>query len=92
MELEYHEYEDKINIEHRIDQIEEKLSVIINKLEKIETSNVKLEEHIDFINSVYLRVQRPLYWICDKINYIKGQKIENTTGELLNKSNIDEQD
>ena len=90
MDAEYHE--NKINIERRIDQIEEKLSLIIDKLEKLETSNVKMDEHIDFINSVYSRVQRPLYWVCDKVNYMKGQKLENTPGELLNNSNVDEQD
>jgi len=65
----------------RLDKIEEKLTIIDDKLnlllEKMEI-NVKecnkMREHIDFIENVYDTVKNPLNFICDKVNIFSNNE------------------
>jgi len=78
--------------ESRIKELEKKLDIIICKLEKIESGTTKMSDHINFINDVYVKVQRPMFWMCDKVNYMRSYKIENTNDKLLRTSLVEEQD
>lgn len=57
---------------NRIDLIEQKINLILDKLDSVGKGTDKMTSHIDFINDVYYRVQTPLYWICDRISLIRG--------------------
>ena len=81
---------EKSEINKRLDNLEDKLTIILEKLEKIDTGINKMNVHIDFINSVHTKIQKPLFWMCDKINYMRGY-----TGFVENKENnssVEEQD
>mgnify|MGYP001307571752 CR=1 FL=1 len=81
------------SLESRVLQLENKFSVVMEKLEKIESSCNNMDSHIQFINDVYKKVQKPLYWICDRVNYMTGYKLtasDNSENSL--KSTINDQD
>lgn len=56
----------------RISELERNMQLILNKLDSIENGTGKMSKHIDFINEIYIKVQTPLFWICDKVNYLKA--------------------
>jgi len=60
------------NIEKRLDNIEEIININLN-------SSKKMEEHIEFIDSVYSTVKKPF---CDLLTFYKGEKI-NIDKKLL---------
>jgi hypothetical protein len=78
----------------RVDILEEKLDLILQKLNTVEKGSDKMASHIDFINDIYSRVQTPLFWICDRINHMRGYKVSYAEKQLVtNKvSDITEQD
>ncbi len=78
----------------RVDILEKKLDLILQKLNTVEKGTDKMASHIDFINDIYSRVQTPLFWICDRINHMRGYKVSYTETQLVtNKvSDIYEQD
>lgn len=81
-------------LSERIDNLEKKLDLIINKLNTVEKGTDKMTSHIDFINDIYTRVQTPLFWICDRINHMRGYKINYVEKQLVTEksSDITEQD
>ena len=81
------ENENNILLSDRVNKLEEKLNLIIEKLDSVENGTNKMTSHIDFINDIYSRVQIPLFWVCDRVNYIRGYKLEK---QLT--SSVDEQD
>tara|TARA_B100000035_G_scaffold315454_1_gene336405 strand:- start:7613 stop:7912 length:300 start_codon:yes stop_codon:yes gene_type:complete len=64
--------EENKNLEERIQNIEIKLNSIIEKLDYVKQDTDKMSSHITFINKIYSQVQTPLFWVCDRINLIKG--------------------
>tara|TARA_Y100000992_G_scaffold297911_1_gene262211 strand:+ start:660 stop:989 length:330 start_codon:yes stop_codon:yes gene_type:complete len=66
------ELEANTSISERVDILEKKLNLIIEKLESVEKGTDKMTSHIDFINDIYSKVQTPLFWICDRVNYMRG--------------------
>ena len=79
-------------ISERIDKLETSINLILLKLDSIENGTSKMSGHIDFINEVYIKVQTPLYWICDRVNYLKAYKIyttglNNSTGNIESTGN-----
>jgi predicted nuclease with TOPRIM domain len=81
-------------LSERVDTLEKKLDLILQKLNTVEKGTDKMASHIDFINNVYSRVQTPLFWICDRINNMRGYKVSHAEKQLVtNKvSDITEQD
>lgn len=63
------------DILQRIERLETKLDLIIKNLQSVENGTNKMTSHIDFINDIYSRVQTPLFWICDRVNYMRGYKV-----------------
>lgn len=81
------------NVNERIDILEKKLELILEKLNSVEHGTDKMSSHIDFINNVYSKIQYPLFWICDRVTYMSGYAVTympNVAGN--NKSIIDNQD
>lgn len=81
------ENENSVVLSDRVNKLEEKLNLIIGKLESVENGTNKMTTHIDFINDIYNRVQVPLFWVCNRVNYIRGYKAEAHLS-----STVDEQD
>lgn len=81
-------------LSERVDLLEQKLDLILQKLECVEKGTDKMASHIDFINDIYSKVQTPLFWICDRINHMRGYKVSYTEKQFVtNKvSDITEQD
>ena len=53
--------------------IESKLDTIICILQDTVSKNTeKMANHIDFIETVYNNVKSPLGFLCNKLNYLKG--------------------
>lgn len=56
----------------KIDNIEKKVNEILEKLNSVEKGTDKMSSHIDFINTTYTRVKTPLFWVCDRVNFLRG--------------------
>ena len=84
---EENENENVISLSDRVNKLEEKFNLIIEKLESVENGTNKMTTHIDFINDIYNKVQVPLFWVCNRVNYIRGYKAESQLS-----STVDEQD
>ena len=58
-------------LSNRIQKIEEKLDIIVQKLDNNIIKNCdKMGDHIDFVNNVYETVKVPLHYISNKIHKI----------------------
>ena len=61
--------EKKLNaLEVKYENIENKLDIIINLINKNSKNCNKMGEHIDFVENVYEKVKNPLGFICNKVN------------------------
>lgn len=63
---------DKMN--NKIDIINKDIEEIKIKLEKNEDDNSKLNDHIDFVNNVYEKVEKPLNYVTYNFNKIRNIK------------------
>ena len=72
----------------KIDNIEKKLDLILEKLNSVEKGTEKMSSHIDFIDTTYTRIKTPLFWVCDRVNVLRGIQ---RSPEVLT-STINEQD
>lgn len=77
-------------------ELETKLNKMMKKLEKIEEGTSRMSKHIEFIEGVYGTVSTPMFWICNKVNRLRGE-IKDTTppsikGEQSKEDNVLEQD
>ena len=62
-------------MEERLARIENKLDLILEKLEtNIEANCEKMADHITFVETIYEHVKNPLGFICNKVNYYIGNK------------------
>ena len=61
-------------IKHKIDKLEKKINLLLEK-NKINTENCnKMGQHVDFIESVYTKVKYPLEFITNKLNYFSKKE------------------
>ena len=72
--------------------MEEQLKLILSKLENLETDMKeirtiledntrnceKIAGHVEFVERVYDTVKSPMYFVCNQINKISGNQIEDT--------------
>jgi hypothetical protein len=54
-------------------ELETKLDEIMKKLERIEEGTYRMSKHIEFIESVYGTISTPMYWMCNKVNRLRGE-------------------
>lgn len=85
--------------EARVIELENKLNEIMKKLSVIEEGTTKMSKHIEFIESVYGTVSSPMFWICNKVNKLRGEikdthppVVENEKDKKDKNINILEQD
>lgn len=70
-----------MNIENKLDIIIKKLENIEKKLDIVETSCVDMDNHINFVNGVYSIVRTPLNFIVNKISSIQGKTTQQALPE-----------
>lgn len=75
--------------EARVIELENKLNEMMKKLERIEEGTSKMSKHIEFIEGVYETVSAPMFWICNKVNRLRGE-IKDTTPPTLENENENE--
>ena len=84
--------------EARVIELETKLNEMMEKLIVIEKGTSRMAKHIEFIEGVYGTVSAPMFWICNKVNRLRGEIKEATPPTLENENektkemNILEQD
>tara|TARA_B100000927_G_C16374451_1_gene432903 strand:+ start:52 stop:318 length:267 start_codon:yes stop_codon:yes gene_type:complete len=84
--------------EAKVIELETKINEIMKKLERIEEGTSRMSKHIEFIEGVYGTVSAPMFWICNKVNKLRGEIKDATPPTLENENeknkemNILEQD
>ena len=59
----------------RIDEIEEKLDLILKILNTdVKVNCEKMSDHINFVDSVYDNVKHPLGFLCSKLNILSSSQ------------------
>ena len=67
----YNSHAELAELSNRIQKIEEKLDIIVQKMDNNIIKNCdKMGDHIDFVNNVYETVKVPLHYISNKIHKI----------------------
>lgn len=83
-------------VKERVDILEKKLDMILENLKVVQKDTDKMSSHINFINDVYSKVKSPLFWICDRVNYMSGYAVTYIPGINGNnkslKNDINDQD
>ncbi len=78
-------------IDEKLIELEKKIDIIMKKLDLIDEGTNKMSKHIEFIEGVYGTVSTPMYWICNKVNRLRGE-IKDTDKsqpfDLINKTNV----
>ena len=82
------------SLTERVEKLEQKLDVLIQKLDSVKDGTDKMSTHIDFINNIYTHIRHPLFWICDRVNYMRGYNLTCTEKQLVKEKppDINEQD
>lgn len=72
----------------RTDSIDKKLNDVISILNgDVKKNTQKMGQHIDFIERIYDNVKSPLGFLCNKINYLKGNDQKQYSLEYKNQNN-----
>ena len=74
--------------EARVIELETKLNEMMEKLIVIEKGTSRMAKHIEFIEGVYGTVSAPMFWICNKVNRLRGE-IKETYPPVLEYENKD---
>jgi len=72
--------------EAKVIELETKLNEMMKKLERIEEGTSRMAKHIEFIEGVYGTVSAPMFWICNKVNRLRGEIKEATPPTLENEN------
>ena len=75
------------NINNRLTQIENKLDELKKQQDTITNSSIKMDKHVDFIETVYENVKNPLNYITSRFNNYIGHNINSNN---LNNINLEE--
>lgn len=55
------------NIDQRLDHIEQRLDNIENGVTHIKSSSTHMDQHIEFVETVYDTIKTPFYYILNKV-------------------------
>ena len=61
-------YMDNLTVDQKLDLILERLDKIEKDLEQIKQQTSKMDKHVDFVDNIYVKVEAPLNYVCDKVN------------------------
>lgn len=73
----------------KIFELETKIDSIIKKLDLMEKDTSKMSGHIDFIDTTYSKLKTPLFWMCDRVNLLRGVPREPP---IIKNSTVEDQD
>ena len=76
---------ESLELKKEIKNINKKLDIIMNILEKNNKSCNKMSSHIDFVENVYDTIKNPLGYICNKINYFSNSDMNYTLENITDK-------
>ena len=63
-------------LNEKYDRIEKKLDEMLHLLKgDIQQNTTKMKKHIDFVERIYENVKNPLGFICHRIQYIIGTRV-----------------
>jgi len=71
-------------VDEKLIELEKKMDIIIKKLELIDEGTNKMSKHIEFIEGVYGTVSSPMYWICNKVNRLRGEIKDSDKSQPFN--------
>ena len=74
------------NINKRLDILEKKMNLIIENNGNIDVNMEKLNEHINFVETTYSMVRKPLNFIKSKIDCLMGNHESHDLPKLINNS------
>ena len=57
-----------MSIEERLDSIERKLDILLEKTVPIETASTKMSSHIDFVEAVYDTVKERMHYVLSFVH------------------------
>ena len=60
----------------KLEHLEKDIIEIKNELNIIKSQTTKMDSHVDFVNNVYAKVEAPLNFVCEKFNSILGSTKE----------------
>lgn len=72
--------------EQRIFTLEEKLDVLINKIDKIEYESIKLSYHVDSFNLIISKIKHRYNLIRDSVYNSLSEIVPETVKEMFKKS------
>lgn len=55
---------------HELKYIKQELIELKNEIRQIKKNTQKMDDHIDFVDSVYEKVKAPFHFICNKVETI----------------------
>ena len=78
------------NLMDKIIKLEEINALLLLKLEEIQKTSNRMEEHINFIENIYNKIKTPFHYLMDKINLLSFSSFtltkDNTQEKELSKS------
>jgi archaellum component FlaC len=84
--------DDKLNtIENEIKELKKIVLLLTEKIDNINknidnnvvTECKKMGEHINFVDGVYSNIKRPMWYLCNRINYCIGRNYINNLDTKL---------
>ena len=60
------------HILEKLDRIQHDIDTIKVQLDQIAPQTQKMDQHVDFVNTIYSNVKRPFHFICDKTSQLMG--------------------
>lgn len=61
-------------MDRKFDLILKKLEDIEDRLKKLEISCDKMNNHVDFVESVYSKIKSPFHYLMDRASYLSGSR------------------
>lgn len=58
------------DLKHEITKINEKLDIILNRLDNISQETKRMDTHVTFVENIYDNVKAPFHYAMNKINYL----------------------
>ena len=60
-----------------IDRIQKDVTDIKDSVKHLSPMVENMDNHVEFVNSVYSRVERPFHFVCNKVSRYMGRTIED---------------
>jgi len=81
---------DIIQLKLNMDRLESKVDRILEILEKQQSSTIRLEQHIDFIEHTYEQLHTPLSYMKNRVLWLLGKSSSSELEHIPNKDKSDD--